>query len=568
MQTGTSHRRGAGPAVILVVLASLLLAAAPASAAPIADQAAVVYDPHAVAAIDLTLSSEAIADLEAEPTEYVKGTFEMAAASGGPGGGETPLTPAPLPVEVRLKGSGSFRPITGKAAFKLKFKKADAFLGLRKMTLNNMVQDESMAHEALTYLAFGALEAPAPRSGYAYVRLNGEDVGLYADVETLDKVALEKRFGVFEDPPQHLYEGESGDDVLEGEAEHFEVDEGDEAERADLEALIEAVNGVGEESFSERVAAVADLDEMTRMWAIEHYLAHWDGYAGHAQPFERPNNYYLFSDASGRFQMLPWGTDQTWDLNQEIPHRVVTFDNEGGLMFNLCLADEACFRLYWEALGEVTDAVEAMEAGAFLTATAAMLAPWQELERESGRGEATETEVAAAVNETAAFIANRPDEARQWLAENEPPPGEEEEPEEEEPGEEEPEEPPTHEDPISKPPTEPIIAQVTLAPAPENPLRLGRVARRGSALVVRLGFAEAGEVRVRATMRLRGRSVTACSASASIAGRGREAVSCLLTPRALERLGEGAVRLRLRAVFTTTAGNSKTLERPIRLAAL
>jgi hypothetical protein len=551
-----------GGSLALAVLAAFVCAAH-ASAAPIADQAAVVYDPRAVATIDLTLSSEAIADLEAEPSEYVKGSFEMATTTGGPGGEETPLTSAPLPVEVRLKGSGSFRPITGKAAFKLKFKKADAFLGLRKLTLNNMVQDESMAHEALTYLAFGALDAPAPRSGYAYLRLNGEDVGLYADVETLDKVALEKRFGVFEDPPQHLYEGESGDDVLEGEAEHFEVDEGDEAELADLEALIEVVNGDGEESFSERVAAVADLDEMMRMWAIEHYIAHWDGHAGHAQLFERPNNYYLFSDATGRFQMLPWGTDQTWDLNQEIPHRIVSFDNEGGLMFNLCLADEDCFRLYWEALGEVTDSVEAMEAGAFLTATAAILAPWQEKEREDGRAEATSVEVEAAVDETAAFIANRPEEARDWLAETEPPPAEEEE----EPGQEEPKEPPVHEDPISKPPNEPIIAQVPLAPVLENPLRLGRVARRGDALNFGLGFAEAGEARVRATMRLGDRSVTACSASASIAGRGRQAISCQLTPRVLERLIESAVRLRLRAVFTSTAG-SKALERPIRLAAL
>jgi CotH kinase protein len=550
----TSHRRGRGPVAALLAALAALLLAAPAAAAPIADEAAVVYDPHAVATIDLTLAPAAVAGLEAEPAEYVKGTFAMATTNGGPEGEETALTTAPHPVEVRLKGSGSFRPITGKAAFKLKFKKADAFLGLRKMTLNNMVQDESMAHEALTYLAFGALDAPAPRSGYAYLRLNGEDVGLYADVETLDKVALEKRFGTFADPPQHLYEGESGDDVRVGGAAGFEADEGDEEDRADLEGLVDAVNGDAEEPFSARVAAVADLGEMTRMWAIERYVAHWDGYAGHAQPFERPNNYYLFSDASGRFQMLPWGTDQTWDLNQEIPHRIVGFDSEGGLMFDQCLADADCFRLYWEALGDVTDAVEAMEAGAVLTATAAMLAPWQERERESGRGEATEAKVTAAVSETAAFIANRPAEARDWLGENEPPPEGEEN-----------EEPPVGGDPI-KPSTDPVVLPPP-APSPENPMRLGRVVRRGDALVVRLGFAEPGEARVRATMRLHGRLVTACNASATIAARGREAIACQFTPRTLERLAEGALRLHLRAKFAAATGARSAAERQIRLAA-
>jgi hypothetical protein len=526
----------------------MLAAAAPATAAPLADDAAVVYDPHAVLVIDLTLSPEAIADLEAEPSVYVKGSFEMATTSGGPGGEETTLTPSPLPVEARLKGSGSFRPITGKAAFKLKFKKADAFLGLRKMTLNNMVQDEAMAHEALTYLAFAAVEVPAPRSGYAYLRLNGEDVGLYANVETLDKVALEKRFGVFQDPPQHLYEGESGDDLLPGKAELFEVDEGDDKDRSDLETLIEAVNDSGGETFSTRVAPFADLDEMARMWAVERFVAHWDGYAGHREPGMRPNNYYLYSDATGRFQMLPWGTDQTWDLNLEVPHRIVSFDSEGGAMFNECLADEACFRAYWESLAAVIDAVEAMEAGPFLAATAAMLAPWQQREREFGRAEASEAKVTAAVSETAAFIANRPGEAREWLAANEPPPPEEE-----------------LQPPASEPPP-PSLAPIDLLLP--RPLRLGRVERKGKALSIHLGFATAGELRARATTVIAGRPVTACAASAEVAERGRKTIACPLTKLALDRLARHACSLRLRAVFTSHAGERTMFTRLVRLAAL
>jgi hypothetical protein len=347
--------------------------------------------------------------------------------------------------------------------------------------------------------------------------------------------------------------------VLEGAADSFEVDEGDEEDRADLEALIEAVGGDAEVPFSERVATVADLGEMTRMWAIERYVAHWDGYAGHAQPFERPNNYFFFSDASGRFQMLPWGTDQTWDLNQEIPHRIIGFDSEGGLLFNECLADEDCFRLYWEALREVTDAVEAMEASTFLADTAAMLAPWQAKEREDGRATATEAQVTAQVNESAAFIANRPAEARDWLATNEPPP------EEEGPGEEPEEEGPKEEAPVEQLPTVPVVAPAPPAPL-GDPLHLGRIARKPHALLVHLGFAEAGEARVRATMRLNGRSVTACSASAHVAAAGRDTIACPLTPSALDRLAKGAIRLRVRTIFTSPTGVRTVAERPIRLA--
>ena len=77
------------------------------------------------------------------------------------------------------------------------------------------------------------------------------------------------------------------------------------------------------------------------MWGVEKYIGHWDGYAGEGIPGEeefnehRPNNYYLYSDSSGRFSMLPWGTDQTWD---EPPG----FDGQDGRLFDLCLEDETC----------------------------------------------------------------------------------------------------------------------------------------------------------------------------------------------------------------------------------
>ena len=549
----TSPRWSIRVSAALLVAFAALVCAAPASAEPIADEAAVIYDPHGVSTIDLTLSSEATSELEVEPDAYVKGTFEMATTSGGPEGEETTLTPSPLNVEVRLKGSGSFRPITGKAAFKLKFKKTEPFLGLRKMTLNNMVQDDSMAHEALTYLTFYTLEQPASRSGYVYLRINGEDVGLYTDIENLDDIALEKRFGVFDDP-QHLYEGESGDDVLPGEAESFEVDEGDDEEFGDIEALIEAVNVSSEEPWSQRVGPFADLGEMSRMWAIEHYIADWDGYAGHAEAGLRPNNYYLYSDALGRFQMLPWGTDQTWDLNLEIPHRIVSFDNEGGLMFNQCLVDQACFRLYWEALGEVTNAIEAMEADLFLEDTAAMLTPWQQQEREDGRAEQTANQVEAAVNETAAFIANRGDEAREWLAANEPPPLPEEEVDE------------TLPDATVRPVA--AVPLVSPLPEPRYPVRLGRITKRKRAVTVRFDFATAGKMRLRAMTRLRGHRINACAANLSISDLGREAVTCKLSSRALERLTLGSAWVRLHVVFTSTTGRRSVVKRAIRLAPL
>ncbi|MFI5026601.1 MAG: CotH kinase family protein, partial [Solirubrobacterales bacterium] len=270
-----------------------------AAAEPVSDEAEAIYGPARVAVIDLTLSPTAIAELEENPSEYVRGRFVMVTTDGTPGREERRFEPAG-DVGIRLKGKfGSFRPLTGKAGFKIKLNEyaKQRVLGLKKLTLNNMVQDPSMIHESLAYTVLRAAGIPAPRTGYAYVRVNGEDFGVYLDVEVLDDVGLERWFGEFDDP-QHLYEGEYGTDVTPGGAAAFSVDEGDDEVRADLEALIAAVADGGS-PFSQRVDGLADLGEMTRMWAGEKYIGHWDGYAGAGIAGEegfnlhRPNNYYL-----------------------------------------------------------------------------------------------------------------------------------------------------------------------------------------------------------------------------------------------------------------------------------
>jgi hypothetical protein len=78
-----------------------------------------------------------------------------------------------------------------------------------------------------------AAGVPAPRTGLAYVTVNGKGYGLYLDLEPYDDVSLARLFPT----TQHLYEADAyGVDVRPGEAGTYEIDEGDEDDRADLEA--------------------------------------------------------------------------------------------------------------------------------------------------------------------------------------------------------------------------------------------------------------------------------------------------------------------------------------------
>ena len=240
------------------------------------------------------------------------------------------------------------------------------------------------------------------------MRVNGADYGVYLDVEQLDDVALQSRFAT----TQHLYEGNYTNDVLPGASGSFEVDEGSDSDRSDLDALIASVNAP--DPWSEHVSSFADLAEMTRMWAVERYIGHWDGYSGWDDSgfgnLYSPNNYFLHSDGSGRFSMLPWGTDQTWS-----PFPLATgfgFDDGTAIMFTRCLADPSCGALYRNAVAAAASTIAGLDLAGLADATAEMLRPWQELDP---RKEATLEDIDVSVAGVHDYLPSRAHDAEAWL---------------------------------------------------------------------------------------------------------------------------------------------------------
>ena len=521
---------------IAVVAAACLglLAIVPAGAA--ADEIEWMYDPEAVVEIPLgDISVAELDELELAPNDEVHGSFELRVDGVRKG-------PLLTDVGIRLKGGfGSGRPVkTGKAGFKVRFDKFDGpqFFGIKRLTLNNMVQDPSMVHETMTYELFRALGLPAPRTGYAFIRVNGEPYGVYLNIETYDEVMLPRLFAT----TQHLFEADAaGVDVRTGEADTFEVDEGDEADLSDLEALIAAANAVGD--WSDGMAAVADLGEMTRMWAAERYAGHWDGYAGRYEdplpegPF-RPNNYYLHSLETGVFEMLPWGTDQTWDVPLE-------FDEEaGGLLFNNCFADASCKALYETQLGDVAATVPGLELDQVAVCTAELLAPWQAQE-DPQRAEYDAAEIAEGVEDARSFIALRLTELAAYLGV--PPPSDV----------------PDGTDPCLRPePEKPFRTFPIAMPPPEGPpaatAKFGKLRRKGAVVLTNLHVTGSAIATQRVFTHIDGKRRGLCTDQAERADAGRLIVRCRLPEWALKRLADGPLELKARVGFFPQVGTART----------
>jgi hypothetical protein len=380
LRTGRILRLG------LLTLVVTGLGVSTSAAAPGADPAAPLFDPREVVEVEFTLSPESRAALDSDPDTYVPADLVIDSAAGS----------YDDTVGLRLKGSTSFRTLDGKAAFKVKFKEFGGakFLDLKKLTLNNMVQDPSMLRETIVYELFRELGVPAPRTGYAYVRVNGDDYGVYLNVETMDDVSLPLWF----ESTSHLYEGGNRVDVRSEDVDEYEVDEGDEDDRSDLQALIAAVDATGS-SFSARVSGLVDLDEMVREWAVEKYSGAWDVYTTRESD-RGPNNYYLHSDAGGRFSMIPWGNDTA--LLVGLP-----FDGPGGRLFEGCRTDPQCFERFREVLGQIPGAVTQLGLVDEVAELAAMLEPWQQLDP---RREHSTAEIAEAVDDLREFLELRPND--------------------------------------------------------------------------------------------------------------------------------------------------------------
>jgi spore coat protein CotH len=307
------------------------------------DPSAELYDLAAFPRFDIELPPGSVTALEDDPATYATATFRY--------GDEVVEN-----IGVRLKGEYTFRPLSGKASFKLKFDEFvpdQSFRGLKRMTLNNGLEDPSSVAERLVYLAFRNAELPAPRVNSAEVWVNGEPYGVYVNIETEDKAFLRRWFA---DDEGNVYE-EQGVDWLPGNENDFELETNEELnDRSDLTQLFAAVEGAGDDTLLADVAGIVDTDHFLRYCALEGLVNQWDGYA---YTVFGPNNYRMYHDPStGHFSVLPWGMDMAMKpLND---NDYVDVHSAAGRLLQRCLEVESCRVAYDAVLAEETDRFEAL----------------------------------------------------------------------------------------------------------------------------------------------------------------------------------------------------------------
>lgn len=105
-------------------------------------------------------------------------------------------------IGIRAKGNTSLSNVSqmdsSRYSFKLEFDqydKAKSYYGLDKISLNNIIQDNTYMKDYLVYRMMGEFGVAAPLCSYVYITVNGEDFGLYLAVESIEESFLQRNYG-------------------------------------------------------------------------------------------------------------------------------------------------------------------------------------------------------------------------------------------------------------------------------------------------------------------------------------------------------------------------------------
>ena len=217
-------------------------------------------------------------------------------------------------VAVRPKGSSSLQFVDeeGSIRFSLKvdFNKFDSertFRGLKRLNFNNGYRDPTLIRERLTYEVFDRMGVPAPRTSHVDLWVNDTHLGVYTQVEQVDKVLLRRYFS---NDKGDLYKPITPASSLNwtGQRHLNTMRLRTNEESSNHQALLhflEVLNDEPDETFPVEIEKVLDVDEVLRYFAVSTVIGYLDSYIG------RGHNYYLY-EAYGRFTIIPWDPNEAF----------------------------------------------------------------------------------------------------------------------------------------------------------------------------------------------------------------------------------------------------------------
>lgn len=199
------------------------------------------------------------------------------------------------------------------------FVKKRRFYGVKALDLNGEHNDPSMMRTELSWDFLRSIGLPATRSTHVEVYINGDFYGVYQNVENIDDVFLEERFGnsagnfykclypgnlAWKGLDPNLYKAE------ENGRRMYELKTNEETDDyTDLRDFIQFLDLSTNTEFAKNVEDKLDVDGVLRWLAADILLGNWDNY------WHNKNNYYLYNNPkTKKFHFVPYDYDNNFGI--------------------------------------------------------------------------------------------------------------------------------------------------------------------------------------------------------------------------------------------------------------
>jgi hypothetical protein len=221
-------------------------------------------------------------------------------------------------VGVRFRGNSSYRMIGDslKKSFNVSVDHLDPeqrLHGYRTLNLLNANADASMVREVL-FSHIAREYIPAPKANFVKLVVNGEDWGVYVNVQQFNRDFMRERYGTGDLARWKVPAGRSSGGSLawlgpnaSDYQRSFELqsDEDPDEWRA-LARLTEVLNHGAGDAWEAALDAVLDVDGTLWAIALENVFIDGDGY------LSRASDYLLSRDPGGRFHVIPYDNNETF----------------------------------------------------------------------------------------------------------------------------------------------------------------------------------------------------------------------------------------------------------------
>lgn len=220
-------------------------------------------------------------------------------------------------IGFRLRGNTSR--YADKKSFKISFNTYEPgrkWQGLEKLNINGEHNDPSVARSKIAWDLEREMGVPSPRSNHINLYVNYQFVGLFLNVEHIDEVFVQSRFGNNDGnlykclwPADLNYKGNDPNlykESLNGRRTYDLKTNKDEDDYTGLAHFIDVLNNTPINNLSCELEKIFNVDTYLKAMALDILIGNWDG------PIFNKNNFYLYHNAStGLFEYIPFDLDNT-----------------------------------------------------------------------------------------------------------------------------------------------------------------------------------------------------------------------------------------------------------------